>query len=209
MGSALLLIVLLATPFGIPADVGDATQVITVVGASRTATSGTLTAWQRAKDGTWKVAHGPFPAWLGEEGIGEASESHARTPEGTYTLTEAFGRKPNPGTRLPYFVTDAKDWWVSDVRSPKYNTHQRCAKDACDFSTAKSEHLVSAAPYDYAVVVDVNRSPAVPGGGSAFFLHLTENKPTAGCVGIDRAALVAVMKWLDPKAHPRFVVGVN
>jgi L,D-peptidoglycan transpeptidase YkuD (ErfK/YbiS/YcfS/YnhG family) len=31
-------------------------------------------------------------------------------------------------------------------------------------------------------VIDYNRSPAVPGKGSAFFLHVSTGKPTTGCV---------------------------
>ena len=40
----------------------------------------------------------------------------------------------------------------------------------------------------------------VPGNGGAFFLHATDGGPTAGCVAIDDATLVEIMRWLQPGA---------
>ncbi len=196
--------------FGISVTVGNSQQLITVTAPSSSATSGTLKAWQRNSDGTWKVVYGPYPARLGTAGVGPASEYASRTPAGTFTLTQAFGRMPNPGTKLPFHRTTANDWWVSDVGSPAYNTLQNCAPRSCPFKTSVSERLYYITPqYDYAVVMDVNRHPAVPGGGSAFFLHVTDGAPTAGCIAIARSALVQIMRWLDPARHPRIAVGVG
>jgi len=40
----------------------------------------------------------------------------------------------------------------------------------------------------------------VPGGGAAFFFHTTDGAPTEGCVAVDDAQLVSIMKWLQPGA---------
>jgi L,D-peptidoglycan transpeptidase YkuD (ErfK/YbiS/YcfS/YnhG family) len=48
-------------------------------------------------------------------------------------------------------------------------------------------------------VMGVNKA-RVPGHGGAFFLHATDGGPTAGCVAIDDATLVKIMKWLQPGA---------
>lgn len=61
--------------------------------------------------------------------------------------------------------------------------------------------------YTYAVVMGVNPN-RVPYGGSAFFLHVTDGRPTAGCVAIDQASLVTIMRWLNPAAHPQMVVAL-
>lgn len=181
-----------------------------MVANAKGATTATLRAWQKQSDGSWAAATGPIKAYVGSAGIGPASESSARTPLGTFTLTEAFGALGNPGTALPYRVTGPQDWWVSDTRAATYNTWQTCAKASCPFRTGVSEHLNSIRPYyDYAVVMDVNRSPVVPGNGSAFFLHVSVGKPTAGCVAIDKASLVTIMKWLDPAQHPRIATGIG
>jgi L,D-peptidoglycan transpeptidase YkuD (ErfK/YbiS/YcfS/YnhG family) len=148
-------------------------------------------------------------ARVGAQGIGRASETTSRTPAGTFTLTEAFGRLGDPGTGLPYRTINANDYWVSDTASAKYNQFVECANN-CPFSTAAGEHLWDAgASYDYAVVIDYNRWPATPGAGSAFFLHVTNGMPTAGCVAIGQASLVRIMQWLDPSARPLIAIGVG
>jgi len=48
---------------------------------------------------------------------------------------------------------------------------------------------------------------AVPGKGSAIFLHQSNGAATAGCVSLARADLVKVLTWLDPAADPRIVMG--
>ena len=199
-----------APDFGIPVTVGNATQLLVVRASSSSATVGTLTAWQRGGNGVWTRTLGPITAHLGAEGIGTASEYAERTPKGTFTLTQAFGIKSNPGTALPYFRATTSDWWVSDTDSSRYNTHQVCAPGTCPFDESAGEDLGTVAPqYDYAVVMDVNRNPVVRGGGSAFFLHVTDGGPTAGCVSIDQSSLLTIMRWLDPSAHPRIAIGVG
>jgi L,D-peptidoglycan transpeptidase YkuD (ErfK/YbiS/YcfS/YnhG family) len=184
-----------------------AKQVVTVVGASPEATTATLTAWQRDRDG-WQVAYGPIQAYVGKEGIGQASETTSHTPAGTFGLTQSFGIQANNGTRLPFFQVDDNDWWVSDSKSPKYNTHQRCAVGKCPFDEAAGERLKAAGTaYNHAVVIDYNRFPAVPGAGSAFFLHVSMDRPTAGCVSIPAGQLDRVMRWLDPAQHPVISIG--
>lgn len=196
--------------FGIPVTLGPATQLITVQASSRSATTATLRAWEKRANGRWVVVVGPVKAYVGAAGIGQANESVSRTPRGTFTLTEAFGRLKDPGTALPYHRTGPNDWWVSDTKAASYNTMVTCAKAACPFNTAVSERLQYITPYyDYAVVMDVNRSPAVPGAGSAFFLHVSVGTATQGCVAIDTSSLVTILRWLDPAAHPRIATGIG
>jgi len=182
--------------------------VITVVAPSARSTTATLTAWQLGPTG-WTPAFPPVSARIGAQGVGQASEDLSRTPAGTFTLTQAFGRAADPGTRLPYRVLTAADYWVSDRTSPLYNQFQQCSS-ACPFNTAAGEHLLDAgASYNYAVVIDYNRHPAVPGAGSAFFLHVTNGAATAGCVAIPQSSLVAIMRWLNPAARPLISIGVG
>jgi L,D-peptidoglycan transpeptidase YkuD (ErfK/YbiS/YcfS/YnhG family) len=193
----------------LPVPVGSSTQVVTVVAASSRSTTATVTAWQLGAGG-WTAVVGPVAARIGAQGVGTASEDTSRTPAGTFTLSEGFGRAGNPGTALPYRVIDTADWWVSDRTSALYNQHARCAPGTCPFSEAAGEHLVDAgSSYNYAVVIDYNRRPAVAGKGSAFFLHVTNGAATAGCVAVPQSSLVAIMKWLDPAARPLISIGVG
>ena len=184
------------------------TQVVTVVASSSSATTAKLTAWELG-DGGWTTVLGPVTARVGAAGIGRASETSTRTPVGTFSLTEAFGRAGDPGTALPYRLVDGDDWWVSDPASPLYNSSARCPPGTCPFDESAGENLYAAgAVYDHAVVIDYNRA-GTPGAGSAFFLHVADGAPTAGCVAIDRGSLQTLLRWLDPSASPVIAIGVG
>ena len=187
---------------------GTATRVITVVAASAGSTTARLQAWQKL-GGRWRAYGAAVTAYVGSAGLTvHPSESRSATPIGSFTLTQAFGRNPNPGTPLPYTQTTPADWWISEP-GPLYNTLQHCS-GSCGFAQGDpNEHLYYPTPYyDYAVVIDYNRAPVTQGAGSAIFLHVAVGAPTAGCIAIPMAPLVALMRWLSPSAHPRILVGV-
>lgn len=77
---------------------------------------------------------------------------------------------------------------------------QVCRRAQCPFATegTGTENL-QIPQYAHAVVMGVNKA-RVPGAGSAFFLHSTDGGATAGCVAIDDAALVKIIRWLRPGA---------
>ncbi|MBI3618052.1 MAG: L,D-transpeptidase family protein, partial [Candidatus Omnitrophica bacterium] len=58
--------------------------------------------------------------------------------------------------------------------------------------------------YKYAVVIEYNTDPAIPGMGSAIFLHVWRgaNKPTAGCVAMAEIDLLRLLQWLDARQNP-------
>jgi L,D-peptidoglycan transpeptidase YkuD (ErfK/YbiS/YcfS/YnhG family) len=73
-----------------------------------------------------------------------------------------------------------------------------------------SERQAAAGPvYTFAAVINYNRWPSVRGAGSAFFLHVTNGRPTAGCVAIPRANLVWLLRWLKPAQRPIISLGVG
>jgi L,D-peptidoglycan transpeptidase YkuD (ErfK/YbiS/YcfS/YnhG family) len=194
----------------------NATKVITVVARSGSSTTARLEAWSKAPGGGW-LPHGrSVVAHVGADGLStNASESRSATPIGSFTLTQAFGRNANPGTRIRYFRTLPSDWWISQA-GPLYNTHQRCSSGCAFRQGSPNEHLYYETPfYNYAVVIDYNtrNSPTgvVQGKGSAFFLHVypAGTGATAGCVAIRQAKLVRLMRWLNPGAHPRILIGVG
>ncbi|TCO46745.1 L,D-transpeptidase family protein [Actinocrispum wychmicini] len=186
---------------------GPAQQIVAVTAVKSTDTTATLAVWQRGGPNWWQRVYGPMTAYVGSQGIGQASETTSRTPTGTFGLTESFGIQANNGTRLPFVQVDDQDWWVSDSGSPTYNTRQRCAVGTCPFNEAAGERLQAAGTaYNHAVVIDYNRDPVVSGAGSAFFLHVSTGKPTSGCVSIPADKLDDVMRWLDPAKHPVIMI---
>jgi L,D-peptidoglycan transpeptidase YkuD (ErfK/YbiS/YcfS/YnhG family) len=185
------------------ADTRGASQVITVT--TGPGAGPVLEAFDKV-GGAWRRAFGPIPAKIGAEGFsGTVSESTTATPIGLFTLTEAFGTGPDPGTALPYRRSRYGDVWVDDPTAPTYNTRQR--EDA-DFSKGAGERLWGETrAYEYAVVIDYNRRPVRPGAGSAFFLHVTIPVASQGCVTVDRDHLVRLLRWLDPAARPVIALG--
>lgn len=167
-------------------------------------TSGSLTAYQRVGQ-EWKAVLGPTPAKVGELGVGAPADGVYRTPVGTFTFDQAFGRQPNPGTKMPYFQATDQDWWDEDAKSPTYNTHVRSVESP----SAITENLYDSGPvYDYAVNIAVNPQ-RIPGKVSGIFLHVTDGNPTWGCVGIGRDEMRTVLNWLDPSAAPQITIGVG
>jgi L,D-peptidoglycan transpeptidase YkuD (ErfK/YbiS/YcfS/YnhG family) len=189
---------------------GSATQLITVVVASGSATTGVLQAWQRSANGQWTAHGAPIAAHVGSDGVTDhPSESRSATPEGSFALSRSFGALANPGTALPYHQTSSADWWISQSGS-LYNTMQTCSSSCAFTQGDPNEHLAAITPqYDYAVVIEYNTAPVVQGAGSAFFLHVTDGGPTAGCVSIPQASLAAIMTWLQPADHPRILIGIG
>jgi L,D-peptidoglycan transpeptidase YkuD (ErfK/YbiS/YcfS/YnhG family) len=177
---------------------GGATQVISVVGTG--GSDAWLLAWQK-RAGVWIALGQGTGAKVGSKGISAAyREGSATTPAGVFSLPSAFGHKANPGTALPYRKVDTSDWWVSDTKSRLYNTYQRCAPGRCGFNEAAGENLGRVGSvYNYAAVMGVNLAH-VPGAGSAFFLHASSGRATAGCVAVPEVNVVSILKWLKPGA---------
>ncbi len=204
--AALLLSLPLAAPAGAePAAVPAKPMQWIVVGVpSESSTSGTLTAYQRVGD-QWKAVLGPTPAKVGDVGVGAPADGVHRTPVGTFAFDQAFGRQPNPGTKMPYFQATQQDWWDEDAGSPTYNTHVHSAANPSSIT----ENLYDSGPvYDYAVNIAVNPK-RIPGKVSGIFLHVTDGTPTWGCVAIGRDQMKQILTWLDPTADPRITIGVG
>lgn len=203
-----------AAPTGLPPGVAEPAattgQLVTVTVSGPSATTADLRAWERQPAGDWRATIAALRVRVGTDGVGKASESSRRTPAGSYSLDQAFGRQPDPGTKLPYRHVGNDDWWVSDTRSPAYNTYQRCRIGTCRFDESAGENLGKAgASYDYALVIGYNTAKPVAGAGSAFFLHVDAGAASAGCVEVPRATVISLLRWLDPGRHPRISVTVG
>jgi len=196
--------ILLALASSTPARADAPGQHIVVSTPNATSTTGSLSAYELV-NGTWEKVLGPTPATLGERGVGMPEDDVFRTPVGTFPLGQAFGREPDPGTRMPYFQATDEDWWDEDVESPTYNTHVHSAEIDSD----DAENLYdSGEMYDYAVLIDHNPH-RVPGRSAGIFLHVSDGDPTWGCVAIERSQMKSVLQWLDPAAHPQITIGVD
>lgn len=179
-------------------------ELITVRAASAQATTATFTAY-RIVGRRWIRVFGPWTAHVGYHGIapaGQKREGDGRTPSGTYGFSFLFGIMKSPGVHFTYRRIHSYDYWDDDVASPFYNSWV----DARHQNPGRSPEPMNAHPaYDYGAVIAYNTA-RTPGLGSAIFLHVARNGPTAGCVSLPRAELLRVLRWLDPARSPQIQI---
>ena len=185
----------------------SSSQLISVV--STGGSTAELILWQKDSNGTWYEYDSMF-ARLGENGMKNASdvyEMDLSTPTGVYTLTEAFGVASDPGSQVPYRVLDGSEYWVDDVNSPYYNTMQFGEPNG---RWTSAEHLTDYQnAYKYALVIDYNRWPVVPGKSSAIFLHVDVGIPTYGCVAVAQSKMVEILNWVNPSSNPKIMLALS
>lgn len=189
--------------------VGDAEQVVAVVADAPGDTTATLTAYERTSAG-WVQAHGPWTADIGAQGFapaGHKREGDDRTPTGAYDLDFAFGVLADPGVKLDYRrITSDAIVWDDDPASAQYN---QWVDTSSRSAGTDPEPMYNPPAYNYGVVIAYNTAERTPGLGSAIFLHVAKDGPTAGCVAIPQDDLVDLMRWLDPARHPRIILGTR
>jgi L,D-peptidoglycan transpeptidase YkuD (ErfK/YbiS/YcfS/YnhG family) len=176
---------------------------VVIVHASGYSTSyATLETFAR-RNGQWTAAFPPMPARIGSNGFSDhKSEGDRTTPTGVYAFgTTMYGIAGNPGVRYAYHVLVAGDYWNENSASPGYNTFSHGSDPG-----GASEALWQISPqYTHFAVIRYNM-PAVPGLGSAIFLHQYGAGATLGCVSLSHTDLVRVLTWLNPTAAPRIVL---
>ncbi|MER7702848.1 L,D-transpeptidase family protein [Kitasatospora sp. NPDC097605] len=175
----------------IPADTN---QVVVATGEGKDTNRATVTLWTRTGEGRWLAGenwqgHNAYKGWTTDH-----NEGDLRSPIGVFSLTDAGGRKADPGSRLPY------------------------DKDA-DFVVSGTgfagEQL--AGSFDYVVAINYNRvpgnsplDPRRPSGstkGGGIWIHVDHGGPTHGCVSIPEDKMAQLIRTLDPAARPVIVMG--
>lgn len=140
------------------------------------------------------------PCAIGRSGVCPAEEKHegdGMTPLGRWPIRTVLFRPghaaPPAGMILPWRWVRPDDGWSDDPADPAYN---RPVRHPHPYS---AERLVrDDGAYDVIIVLGHNDAPPVQGMGSAVFLHCSEGRPTAGCVAVDKEALLALLPLLRP-----------
>ena len=138
-----------------------------------------------------------FAATCGRTGVTDHKrEGDGATPRGTHSIAGLFYR--------PDRVAAPSDWaqpiypgdlWCDDPQHPAYNLPCRAPLHA------SHENMWRADPqYDVVLITDWNWPVAIPGRGSAIFIHqwCRPGAPTAGCIAMARRDL----NWLVARAVP-------
>lgn len=191
-----------------------AAQVITVTAPSSTSTYATVEAWARQADGRYRRMAVFTESRIGAQGMGPTSESLARTPTGTFRLSQPFGNLNNPGTTSTYVRVDRNAIWTGSTGSV-INEHKRCAPGTCPASYGNFERLSNyPGSYSYAFFIGYNAPPpygtgAVQGRGSAFFFHVRNASATGGCVAVSASQMIWLLRWLKFENAPVVSIGVG
>jgi L,D-peptidoglycan transpeptidase YkuD (ErfK/YbiS/YcfS/YnhG family) len=149
---------------------------------------------------------------VGRNGVSDRHrEGDGTTPAGAYRIGPVvYGTGPDPGVRYRYRRLVCGDWWDEDPASPTYNTFQHVACGTAPTFGAGSEALWKATrTYAHFVVIDYNARPAVPGRGSAIFIHAGVGPATTGCVRLPAPDLIRLLRWLRPGDAPLVVIGTR
>lgn len=150
------------------------------------------------------------PATIGKKGLilsDDKREGDGKTPVGIFKLGRAFGYSPRIETGLQYEPVSDVDIWIDDPESPDYNLRVKKPTQAKSFE----ELLRADQLYEFAAVIEYNTKPVKKGAGSAIFLHVWggKDRPTAGCVAVEREKLISILKWLDARKLPQVIIAFD
>ena len=175
---------------------GDSDKVI-IVNSVENGYRADVRAYEKIDD-VWKLRY-HTDGFLGRNGVTkDKMEGDGATPLGIYTFGRAFGVADDPGSILHYTKVTDNDVWVDDVNSIFYN--QWSFKNNPDADWNSVEHLISyPVAYQYALTINYNTHPIVPGKGSAIFLHCSTEGPTAGCISVSETAMLFLLNFVDDK----------
>ncbi|MEU1404587.1 L,D-transpeptidase family protein [Streptomyces sp. NPDC005728] len=168
-------------------------QAVVVTGRGRNSPLSTVVLYERTDTG-WQAgaawpAHNALHGWSDHHTVGDL-----RSPLGVFTLSDAGGLLPDPGSRLPYH-------------------HSRgFVSPGTGF---EGEPL--AGSFDYVAAIDYNRKPGTspldwtrplgPKRGGGVWLHVDHGGPTHACVSVAKAHMKELLRTLDPHRHPVVVMG--
>jgi L,D-peptidoglycan transpeptidase YkuD (ErfK/YbiS/YcfS/YnhG family) len=142
-----------------------------------------------------------FACSIGRGGIVPASakrEGDGATPAGIHRIVGALYRADRlapaevPDWALPIGPSDL---WSDDPQDPDYNRMTRQPHGFSNESLRRADPL-----YDLVLLTDWNWPHAVPGHGSAIFVHTWRRPryPTAGCLAFARPDLLWIANRLTP-----------
>ncbi len=139
---------------------------------------------------------------LGRGGVSsDKREGDGATPVGRLPLRRVLyraDRMEKPETGLPAAPIGPTDGWCDDPADPQYNRQVRLPHSGRAEALWREDGI-----YDVVVVLGWNDDPAVPGKGSAIFLHVArpDFAPTEGCVALALPDLLAFLETAGPETR--------
>lgn len=147
-----------------------------------------------------------FPVAIGQGGMTrDKREGDGATPAGVWRLMGG-GFRADRGLppRVPFMIRriGPQDLWSDDEGAPEYNHSVRAPYGWSHERLHRADRL-----YDIFLVSDWNWPHALPGKGSAIFVHVWRGprKPTAGCLAFREDHL----RWILARWTPRSRIFVS
>lgn len=140
-----------------------------------------------------------FRCAIGRSGVrADKAEGDGATPAGRFVLRRVIyraDRLSRPATGLPVAPVSADQGWCDDPDDPLYNRPVRLPFAGSHETLWRKDSV-----YDVIVVLGHNDSPAVPGKGSAIFMHVAQSDyaPTQGCIALALDDLLEVLAGCGP-----------
>ena len=151
------------------------------------------------KDG-WECAL-KCDGYVGPKGIGTASIDYARTPEGDFKISVAFGIKSKPeGVNLKYLQVKEGMYCCGDQYCPYFN--KIIDANALNHKCLDGEHLIDyPGVYNYGFWFDHNKECDYEKGAAFFFHCKGKYDYTGGCVAVTEENMIKILKKLHPNAR--------
>lgn len=173
----------------------DSDQAVVVTGDAPDSNRAMLVLYERDPVEGWRSVSDPWPAHNALKGwTDDHRQGDLRSPIGVFGLTDAGGRLPDPGTRLPY------------DRGPAFT-----------LGGVGFEGESLAGSFDHVVAINYNRRPGTTpldwtrplgaGRGGGIWIHVDHGGPTQGCVSLPMPRMKELLRWLDPQRSPQVVMG--
>ena len=144
-----------------------------------------------------RVGRRRLPCTIGRGGVvADKREGDGGTPTGMHRIVGLLYRPDRMLCPAPWAVPiRPRDLWCDDPGHVDYNRFVRGPHPGSSEALHRADPL-----YDLVLLTDWNWPPAVPGRGSAIFLHRWRRPgyPTEGCVALDPSNL----RWLVGRIAP-------
>ena len=141
-----------------------------------------------------------YPCTIGKGGLStRKKEGDGATPFGTHTITGMLYRPDRMARPTDWAVAIGPcDLWSDDPKAADYNTMVRAPYPHSHETLRRADPL-----YDLVILTNWNWPYAVPGRGSAIFIHQWRRRgfPTEGCIAFARADLPHIARRLKPTSR--------
>ncbi len=140
-----------------------------------------------------------IPCAIGRGGIRtDKREGDGATPVGSWRVEGGYFRADRiapPVSRIPLIPSGPRAGWSDEPGDPAYNGPVSLPHPCSHERMRRGDSL-----YDLVLVLDHNRHPAMPGAGSAIFMHCWRGPryPTAGCL----AFALPDLRWIIARWMP-------